>query len=393
MGVKVKEWKGAWWLFIDHSGRRKAKRVGPGPSGKKAAELAGTKIRARLVEGDLSVLESERPAVPTFKEYAERWLQGIQGRVRPSTLEEYQRRVRQMEAHLGELPLTRITREVVRTLFGALAEVRENGKRLSRATLKETLNTLASILGTAEEDGLIPTNPARRIGKKVLPPQDVVEAEVFTRQELAAILAVAERDYPAYYPLLFTLARTGMRLGEALGLEWADVDFERRVFLVRRASRRGHVTTPKSHQARRVDMSAQLARVLQDWKSLQEAEAVLRGRPDPERVFVNRYGRLVNEMSLRHVWRSILRRAEVRYRKIHCLRHTFASMLIEAGVPLPYIQRQLGHHSPAFTLKVYGHLIPRRERREVDLLDDQPDATPAQPTNPSFDDAAISQAN
>jgi integrase len=71
-----------------------------------------------------------------------------------------------------------------------------------------------------------------------------------------------------------------------------------------------------------------------------------------------------------NVWTRILRRARLRYRKPHTLRHTFASMLIEAGEPLTYVQQQLGHHSPAFTLAVYGHLLPRGDRRAVDRLDD-----------------------
>lgn len=66
----------------------------------------------------------------------------------------------------------------------------------------------------------------------------------------------------------------------------------------------------------------------------------------------------------------MLRRAGLRYRKIHTLRHSLASLLIEAGEPLPYVQQQLGHHSAAFTLKVYGHLMPRGSRRAVDALDD-----------------------
>lgn len=72
----------------------------------------------------------------------------------------------------------------------------------------------------------------------------------------------------------------------------------------------------------------------------------------------------------RQIWTPILRRAKLRYRKPHCLRHTFASLLIEAGEPLPYIQQQLGHHSAAFTLREYGHLMPRGDRRAVDGLDD-----------------------
>jgi integrase len=63
----------------------------------------------------------------------------------------------------------------------------------------------------------------------------------------------------------------------------------------------------------------------------------------------------------------------------HTLRHTFASILIQAREPLTYVQRQLGHHSPAFTLEVYGHFIPQGDRPAVDGLDDatqrNPDAT------------------
>jgi hypothetical protein len=72
----------------------------------------------------------------------------------------------------------------------------------------------------------------------------------------------------------------------------------------------------------------------------------------------------------------MLRRAGLRYRKPHTLRHTFASLLIEGGESLKYVREQLGHHSPAFTLAVYGHLLPRGDRRAVDRLDDATDRNP-----------------
>ena len=85
MGVKVREkvkGSGEWWLFINHQGRRKAKRVGTGRSGKKAAELAALKISARLAEGDTAPLDPPSAptpvtALPTFNEYAERWLETV----------------------------------------------------------------------------------------------------------------------------------------------------------------------------------------------------------------------------------------------------------------------------------------------------------------------------
>ena len=102
------------------------------------------------------------------------------------------------------------------------------------------------------------------------------------------------------------------------------------------------------------------------------------GAAAPERVFSSPAGEAIRDDAFRNnVWKGILRRLGIRYRKPHTLRHTFASMLIEAGEPLTYVQQQLGHHSPAFTLAVYGHLLPRGDRRAVDRLDDATFRNPA----------------
>ena len=80
-----------------------------------------------------------------------------------------------------------------------------------------------------------------------------------TRRELAALLDVAQRDYSDSYPFLLTLARTGLRLGEAVGLEWRDVHLGERVLHVRRSVRKNRVSLPKNGKPRRVDVSPMLA--------------------------------------------------------------------------------------------------------------------------------------
>ena len=93
MGVKVKEWKGAWWVFVDHQGRRKAKRAGPGSRGRKLAEAAATKIAAKLLDGDTSVLDKpQKPATaPAFAEVVDEWLRKYPAlhAVRPATMDNY----------------------------------------------------------------------------------------------------------------------------------------------------------------------------------------------------------------------------------------------------------------------------------------------------------------
>jgi integrase len=366
---------------VDHKGLRRAKRCGS----KKAAQLVADKLDAALRLGHMDVLAADRHAPPrpvlTFKEYAEKWLESVGSiRLRPSTVEQYRVRLGlRLLPTLGPMPLASITREVVRTLLGemvAQGNRRSKGRPASRGTIQAALRTLSAILSTAEEDGLIPTNPTRRMGKQLVAPTGTVgthEIEVFSRDELSHLLGLAERESPEYYPFLLCLARTGMRLGEAIGLEWRDVEWRARYIIVRRSRRRNRVSEPKNGKARRVDMSQQLADVLRGFKTLQEAEAVVAGSALPGRVFSNRAGGPIQEDDFRNnVWAPLLRQAQLRYRKPHTMRHTFASLLIEAGEPLTYVQQQLGHHSAAFTLKVYGHLLPRGDRRAVDALDDAP---------------------
>src|SRR5438874_12680052 len=77
MGVKVKHWKGAYWLFINHNGKRKARRVGAGPAGQRAANAAAIKIQARLAEGDTGPIDDAPTAAPvtTFRGYADGWVE------------------------------------------------------------------------------------------------------------------------------------------------------------------------------------------------------------------------------------------------------------------------------------------------------------------------------
>ena len=375
MGVKVREWKGAWWVFINHQGRRRAKRC----ASKKAAQLAADKIDAALRLGQVGVLDARPARVPTVAEYAEQWLKAKELKIRPSTAENYRIRLQlRILPHLGALPLTEVTRERVRAFVAELAS--DQNKRASikrrpiaRAYARAVLNVLHGLLAHAVDNGLIPSNSASRLSKEIGPGNhhQAQEVEVFSPAELVTVLTTAERDWPDWYPFLLCQARTGLRLGEAVALEWRDVDFPRRVLIIRRSQRKRRVSLPKNGKVRRVDMSQQLAAVLQRLQSVQEAEAVVAGVPAPERVFSTPAGEVIRDDAFRNnVWKAILRRVGIRYRKPHTLRHTFASMLIEAGEPLTYVQQQLGHHSPAFTLAVYGHPLPRGDRRAVDRLDD-----------------------
>jgi integrase len=374
MGVTVRERpKGSkvWWVFVNHRGHRKAKRVGD----KRAAELVKIKIQAKLADGDLSVLDETRAPIRTLKDFAESWLQtSVAVHLKPATYENYQIAMRRhWLPMLGALPLAAVTRERIKSVMAEkLAQ-----KALSPNSLRTALISLSACFNAAVEAGLIAANPARRLGRftRQAGAPEARTIDPFTSSEVTSLLGTAERQMPEHYPLILTLARTGMRIGEALALKRDDLDFHHGYVWVRRTWGRRKIGTPKNDKARRVDMSRQLTSILQAYLTLREAEAVVAGRADSQWLFPvagtrNDLTPMTSSIFYKAVWWPLMRRSGLRYRKPHALRHTFASLLLQKGESLTYVRDQLGHSSIKMTVDVYGHLVPGANRQAVDRLDD-----------------------
>jgi integrase len=115
MGVKVREWKGAWWVFITHQGARKAKRIGVGTTGKKAAQYVAQQIQARLALGQPAV--DPQPATIAIEDYAETFLNRIEQTRKHTTHAGYRKILDHdiLPVFRGQ-PLRAITRERVKAL-------------------------------------------------------------------------------------------------------------------------------------------------------------------------------------------------------------------------------------------------------------------------------------
>jgi integrase len=378
MGVKVRERSGAWWLFIDYKGKRKAKRVGKGPEAKKAANLAAIKIQARLAEGDLSLLEDvpSRAAI-MFQDYASQWLATHANQAcKFSTARIYETNLRlHVYPVIGTKPVPDMSRIDCRALITACRE-----KKLSAKSIANISRTVSSVLTQAVEDGILAANPAFRLGRYYrYDGNPKAEIRPLTRDEAALFLSAAHEYAAAECPLFLCALRTGMRLGELLGLQWGDVDFHGRFIEVRRNLVAARLTTPKNGKNRRVDLSAQLGETLKTLLTARKAEALKRGWGRvPDWVFCNENGGPLDGDNLRHrVFYKVLAKAGLRRVRFHDLRHTFASLLIAQGESLAYVRDQLGHASVQLTVDTYGHLIPGANRQAVDRLDDATIRNPA----------------
>jgi integrase len=374
MGVTVRQkekGKGKpWWVVICHQGKRKSVKIGD----KTAAENFASKIREELKTGTLDMASKKKKL--TFGEYAQKWLDGYgETHLKYSTLKGYQVAIRVHLGNLTERPLDQITRAEIKEI---IFEKLKTG--LSPKTVTNIKALISSILSNAVEDELIAINPAIRMGKFIKNKDRKSNVNFLTREEAQLFLEAVGKHFPRYYPFFLCALRTGMRLGELRALEWGDVDFQGGFIEVRRAYVRGAITTPKNGKSRRIDMSRQLAETLKSLLVERKREALAKGWGEiPGQVFVNEDGGIIHEANLRNrVFFKALTKAGLRRIRIHDLRHTFASLLLQNGESIVYVKDQLGHSSISITVDIYGHLVPGANRQAVDRLDDDVSITYAQ---------------
>ena len=282
---------------------------------------------------------------------------------------------------LGSHPIAGLRRADCRDLVTVC-----RAKGLKVTTVRGIARTLSTILSQAVEDELLPANPALRLGRYLRTADDPEpEIDPFARDDVAEVLRVAREQSPDWYAWLLCGLRTGLRAGELLALQWGDLNWRGSSIEVRRNLVRGHLTTPKNHQRRRVDMSRQLRAELRLWRRRQRAVWLTHGQPFPEWVFPSVTGTALDESNVRKAFNRLLDAADLHRRGPHQMRHTFASLLLQEGAPITYVSRQLGHKDSSITLRVYAHWVPDASTsRAVDLLDDaQLSATQAQPATRS----------
>lgn len=292
--------------------------------------------------------------VPTLAQYAGSWLEGLDGMVRPSTLEAYQGRLeRHVLPQLGGRRLDEIGIDEILTL---ISDLRKRG--YTDSTIATTFIALSRLFAHAVRREVIEVNPISKLDRSERPRVGRQERPVLNGEEIGRLLGAAPRRYRA---LLATAVLSGLRQGELLGLHWRDVDFEKEVIRVRSAlDRRQRDVEPKTPTALRdVVLMPALSQVLQQHKRESQFDQA------DDYVFTTRVGTPENYAHLgSRVLNPVLKQAELPHLRWHDLRHTFASLLIAGGANVTFVSRQLGHSSSQITLGVYAHLIDRNEQAE-----------------------------
>ena len=258
--------------------------------------------------------------------------------------------------YFGKMKLTEITPLAVNEF---IAQELETGRKNS--TVNKYKKLMSQIFSFMIDNEVIVRNPLARI--KSLREEKSEEVCALSSQEVQILLSKTKQVYPDFYPLLFTAIFTGLRQGELMALTWDSINWVKRQITVDKNYTHGRLGTPKTGKIRKVDMSLELVKVLKEWRL-----ACPKG--EKNLLFPNSEGEYqdANNMIKRR-YKPALNRARINYIKFHGLRHTYASLLLANGVPMKYVQHQLGHSSIKMTMDLYTHLLPETNEQCVNALD------------------------
>jgi integrase len=343
-----------WSIVLDVGADEHGKRRQQWHSGyrtKREAEEALTKLLGQLQTG--TYVAPTKRTVGDFLEHE--WLPAIEHTIRPLTFESYERASRNhLRPLLGDVLLQRLTAAQVNAAYATLLN------RLAPGTVRQVHAVLHRALDAAVRWGYVVRNATDAADPPT--PTRKRELRTWTADELTDFLAAAAGQ--RLRPLFVLLASSGARRGEALGCRWEDLDLDAGRWQIRRARVPGAhsvvVSEPKTTAGRRVvALDPATVRVLQAWRKRQLEERMAWGPAwtDSGYVFTREDGVPLTPRQASDAFTAMVKRAAARpVGGIHALRHTWATLALQAGVHPKVVAERLGHASVRITLDTYSHV-------------------------------------
>lgn len=341
-GKRLREW---------HSGYRT----------KRTAEDARIRILAAVQRGEH--VEPSKLTLAVF--LTDRWLPARESSLRPSTFESYARNVRvHVVPKIGSVRLQGLTADQLNAFF---ADRLRAGGRQGKGLSPRTVRYLHSIIHRALADALKWGLVVRNVSDASDPPSQkattAAAPKTWSAVELRAFLERVRDD--RLYGLWLVYSTTGLRRGEALALKWSQLDLDRGQAAISEACVTAgyavHGSTPKTDRGRRsVALDPATVTALREHRKAQAAErlALGPGYSDEGLVFCRADGSSLHPDRVSKMFAAHVKALDGTRITLHGLRHTWASLALQAGVHPKVVSERLGHATVSFTLDTYSHVLP-----------------------------------
>lgn len=306
----------------------------------------------------------------------------------PLSLERDEIEIKRIEKTLGSVPVQKLDASVINKAY---AKLRKQG--LSASSLHKMHQKLSQIMKQAVKDEIILRNPCDLIDD-VKRPKAKERRSLSSQQAMKLASDLKESERNGRIVAVWMALATGVRRGEALGLEWCDVDFaHKRVYVREQLDKRGVRRDPKSEKSQRnLSIDDGTVRFLSEWKMMQSDMFFGGGDvPDSTPVCTNETGGFISPSAFDRWRRNYFvehglgtfdkeeawydRNGIKRYRRsgyhgynLHELRHTQATLLIGKGADIKTVQNRLGHSTASLTMDIYAHAIEQNDQEAAEVI-------------------------
>ena len=336
---------------------------------RKDAQLELSRLKLEVADGGFQKKNYE-----TFGELYEMWFENVyRGTVKEST------RVKTVQLFNNHiLPAFKDLRVEKITVVYCQKMVNEWSGKLTKQ--KTMTNYVKRILDYAINLGMIKDNPM----KKVIQPrisEDITEGRkisFYEKEDLEKFLnGVKEHPNPRWFPLFRLLAFTGMRKGEALALQWKDINFVEGSLRINKGLARGEdntliIQTPKTRASvRTLSLDPITIGILKEWRVRQATDYIKLGmntNSPNQYVFTNLKNEFVQHANLTQVMNRTIKMYNLPKIVVHNLRNTHCSLLFEAGASIQAVKERLGHSDIQTTMNIYSAVTKGEKEKTADLF-------------------------
>lgn len=366
----------------DARGKQVTQRMTWSPEPGMTARQIEKELQRQTVLFEEACMQGNMVATVKFEDFAKQWFKEYaEMRLKESTIQGYRTMERRIYKSIGHIRLDKLTTRHIQKFILELCEAecegkRHKGKKLSTKTIKLYKSMISSILDYAVKMQMIPNNPCKNV---VIPKVRTPEKEFYSIEEAQKLFELfeneSEHDY--IYVCFHILAiYSGFRLGELMGLEWKDIDFNTNVIKINRtclySKERGHYTeTPKTEQSRRsLKLPQDVMNVLKKWQDIQDKQRNKVGDKwiETDRVFTKWNGLTLDRSAPGRYFKKFCELTGMRYVTNHSWRHLNATLLINSGVDIKTVQSCLGHSVATTTLNLYCHTIQSAQAAAMEAV-------------------------
>ncbi|MBO1515674.1 tyrosine-type recombinase/integrase [Metabacillus bambusae] len=280
---------------------------------------------------------------------------------------------------LGHLQIDKIKPVHIIDFLDQMKRVDDPDTPLSMRTKQDSYLTIRNIFERAVEWQIIKNNPVKNVKKPKVSTERDVHVNVYDELEVESLF-LAARDEQIHWRIFLTLAlAAGLRRSENLGLEWPKVDLEKGTIEITQVIVKGThgslIKGPKSKNSKRlVSLPSSVVEELRLFKLHWNKEKIQMGddwiEHEHKWLFCNEDGTHFYPTTPTTWWRRFTKRAGVRFIRLHDLRHTSATLLINQGVHAKIISDRLGHSDIRITMNTYGHALQKADQEAANKLND-----------------------